>query len=410
MKKIMILMLSLAVLFSFAACDNSSDTPADEPSVGQVTAIYATSIPQYLTGEKIDLADFKLVGEDSNGNVIDIPEDEIVIVDETKLVADNTAGRKTLDLSTAGVTYKNLSIDGLVYDAYAIDAASLKVVGPTANEEYYVKSSTKGFAFNYENYTVTVTYTVNGDKITKTLDPEDDYTATYTDTSAATNVPVTFSTKVGGTAQTDDKTVKVNVIDDPVVGIVAELKETDGVVPTIYSRSAATAVAGGDFTSVINVYEQLKSGYVDESTPLTKTAALVFTPATGLVTGESGSEKYGAADTYAVDVEYTVGSSTYETSANVVVSADVIQKIAAEVRSGSDTATNGVAVGATIDKADIKVTATYASTTTEELASTAFTLDPETMPQGAAGSYNVDVVLNADETITTTVAITVDAD
>ena len=29
MKKIMILMLSLAVLFSFAACDNSSTTPVD---------------------------------------------------------------------------------------------------------------------------------------------------------------------------------------------------------------------------------------------------------------------------------------------------------------------------------------------------------------------------------------------
>ena len=30
MKKIMILMLLLAVLFSFAACDNSSNTPSDD--------------------------------------------------------------------------------------------------------------------------------------------------------------------------------------------------------------------------------------------------------------------------------------------------------------------------------------------------------------------------------------------
>ena len=48
MKKFMILLLSLAVLFSFAACDNSSNTPADEPSTGvsdYVVSDLAKSIP-----------------------------------------------------------------------------------------------------------------------------------------------------------------------------------------------------------------------------------------------------------------------------------------------------------------------------------------------------------------------------
>ena len=407
MKKFMILMLSLAVLFSFAACDNSNNGP--ESTVGAVARIYSTNIPQYLTGEKISLSDFNLVGEDMNGNEVEINADDIVVVDSAALKAADEAGRKSV--TKDALSYKGAAIVSLYYDAYTIDADSLKVVAPSEKEEYFVDSIDKGFDFNYSKYTVTVTYTVNNEKVTKTLDAADDeYTVTYDDQTVKNDVPVTFKTAVGaavGSEQSDATTVKVNVIDDPVVDIVAELVDADAL---IYSNASAAAVAGGDYTSIINVYEKLESGYVDEDNPIAKGAALTFEPAEGLiVTNDEDAKVYGAADTYAVTAKYTVGSATYDDSVDVVITADKIESITAEVRSGSETATKGVAAGKTINKADIKVTATYASSVTDELEATEFTLDPEVMPEGATGSYKISVVLNSDNTKKAEVSINVAA-
>ena len=59
MKKIMILLLSLAVLFSFAACDNSSDTPADdETTTGGVTTEIANDAADAAT---------KAINDSTNG-------------------------------------------------------------------------------------------------------------------------------------------------------------------------------------------------------------------------------------------------------------------------------------------------------------------------------------------------------
>ena len=416
MKKVMIALLALAVLFSFAACDNNSGTP--DSTVGAVARIYSTNIPQYLTGEKIDLADFNLVGEDANGNEVPINLDDIVVVDSSALVADavptssdgqsgtgNQAGRGTI---SEALSYKGASIVTLYYDAFEADASSLKVTGPATKEEYYVNSASKVFTFNYENYTVTVTYTANGEKVTKTLDAAaGDYTATFTDTSTG-EVAVTFTTAVGGTAQTDDKTVKVDVIDDPVVGIVAELKDATA---TIYSGASATTVADGDYTSIINVYEKLESGYVDESSPITKTAALVFAPATGLIAGTSGSEVYGNEGTYSVAITYTPSGTDFKAAQDVVISKDVITKIAADVSSSDVLNTSsgtGVAVGQPIPKAEITVTPTWASgKQATALTPEEFTIDPTEVPSTATAGGTVDVVVKLVSDTTKTANVTI---
>ena len=60
MKKFMILLLSLAVLFSFAACDNSSDTPADEPATptgpNAADRFVATQLEDYLNEADLTFA------------------------------------------------------------------------------------------------------------------------------------------------------------------------------------------------------------------------------------------------------------------------------------------------------------------------------------------------------------------
>ena len=54
MKKIMILLLSLAVLFSFAACDNSSDTPAQDTEIG-ASALINQSVLRNLADDIVSL-------------------------------------------------------------------------------------------------------------------------------------------------------------------------------------------------------------------------------------------------------------------------------------------------------------------------------------------------------------------
>ena len=419
MKKVMIALLALAVLFSFAACDNSN---GGSGSVGAVARIYSTNIPQYLTGEKIDLADFDLVGEDVNGNEVAINVEDIVVVDSAALVADaDTTSDSTFEAGRgvikSALSYKGADIVSLYYDAFEADANSLKVAGPAENEEYYVDSAKKNLSFNYSKYTVSVTYTVNGEKVTKTLDAAaGDYTVDFDTVAVAANKgtpqAITFTTAVGGSAQTDSTSVKIDVIDDPVVGIVAELVDED---TPIYSGASASAVKSGDYTSVINVYQKLTSGYV-EDTAITKSSALVFAAQTGLVTGESGSEVYGAAGTYKVDITYTPSGTDLKTSQNIVITADKITKIAASVADSNvlNTSTGtGVAVGDKIPKAEITVTPTWASgKTATVLDPEDYTVDPDTVPTTATPGSTIDVkvsLVNSTEVSPVSVTIKVAA-
>ena len=71
MKKVMIAMLALAVVFGFAACDNSTSN-SGTPSQLDVSYIEATAKSEidYLVGETPDPADFTFTGFDMTGNVV----------------------------------------------------------------------------------------------------------------------------------------------------------------------------------------------------------------------------------------------------------------------------------------------------------------------------------------------------
>ena len=77
MKKIMILLLSLAVLFSFAACDNSSDTPSDDTVSGGVTE----AVVRMAAGQIDDLlettADVVTVLDASNAKIANLSTDHL---------------------------------------------------------------------------------------------------------------------------------------------------------------------------------------------------------------------------------------------------------------------------------------------------------------------------------------------
>ena len=81
MKKFMILLLSLAVLFSFAACDNSSDTPAnpDEPGTGLSDTLIET------TGANI----FNILTDDTDGLYAKFNADIMEDQSGTKVLKEN---------------------------------------------------------------------------------------------------------------------------------------------------------------------------------------------------------------------------------------------------------------------------------------------------------------------------------
>ena len=90
MKKFMILMLSLAVLFSFAACDNSTVNPYFGKQVASVTL---ESTPDYLGGETINPADVELRVVYDDGTTAFITGDEAGALTAWDLRADSKLGR-----------------------------------------------------------------------------------------------------------------------------------------------------------------------------------------------------------------------------------------------------------------------------------------------------------------------------
>lgn len=70
MRKLMIAMLALAVVFGFAACDNSTaNSGASQLDVAYIEAVEKTAT-DYLVGETPDPADFTFTGYDAAGNVV----------------------------------------------------------------------------------------------------------------------------------------------------------------------------------------------------------------------------------------------------------------------------------------------------------------------------------------------------
>lgn len=141
MKKILIALLSLAMLFSFAACDNSNDTPVDPDQSGDDVTIsdaqidqVAKAITALIEGTKDSKVaiDAIITGNllDSNGAVLD--------ADNTEIASDWTSISKTVNL--------NDGIDGYSYDT--VVTLTLEGVDITPNA-----TATQNKVIRLQNYT-----------------------------------------------------------------------------------------------------------------------------------------------------------------------------------------------------------------------------------------------------------------
>ena len=85
MKKFLIALLSLAVLFSFAACDNNQTTSGE----GAIATITARQNEVYVEGEIADPADFTFTGYTVNNTPVSIDSADVTFVNPSALAAGN---------------------------------------------------------------------------------------------------------------------------------------------------------------------------------------------------------------------------------------------------------------------------------------------------------------------------------
>ena len=78
MKKFIIAMLCVAVLFGFAACSNESDTAV---SGGLAASIYSETKIVRVAGEKVVASDFEFKGLDTFNNPVSLDNSAVVLLD-----------------------------------------------------------------------------------------------------------------------------------------------------------------------------------------------------------------------------------------------------------------------------------------------------------------------------------------
>ena len=184
MRKLMIAMLALAVVFGFAACDNSTgNSGASQLDVAYIVGTEKTAT-DYLVGETPKAEDFTFTGYDVAGNVvIDNMSAELFTADALS-AGDEDAGFRYL-----GVLGSTIKVTAPV-TVYEIEKLTVDATADTVKKSYYTISEVDGVAVDatsmaeggdYYAYTLVdktglvVTATYNG-TAEKVIDA-DDYTA-----------------------------------------------------------------------------------------------------------------------------------------------------------------------------------------------------------------------------------------
>ena len=133
MKKFMILMLSLAVLFSFAACDNSNTTaPVDPSSIVSIKGVAKDAAKEYLVGDTPDPEDFTFTGYDLSGNVVQTISSTLFESTELKAATDDA----TFTING----YDDVKVDVPVY---AVDKLEVNAKADSVQKTYYTVVETE---------------------------------------------------------------------------------------------------------------------------------------------------------------------------------------------------------------------------------------------------------------------------
>ena len=119
MKKFIIAMLCVAVLFGFAACDNSSNAPSGSEGLDKLVVSMKVEAKtgfdgKYFDGEKIDLSNYVITATTYNGDEVEVAAADVSLDKDKVSAGDNEDVKSTL---LATLTYK-----GATYGAIPVKA------------------------------------------------------------------------------------------------------------------------------------------------------------------------------------------------------------------------------------------------------------------------------------------------
>ena len=337
MKKIMILLLSLAVLFSFAACDNSSSEPAgDETPVGpnNADAFVAGQLDTYFQNIATRLA--KTSGDDG----AKVGSDEVSLTYtfvDTKAVGSTPAKLVTVTVKGTDVSAdKDAAVRDVRLESYTMNAKDYKADGDASVLAYDV---------------VNLTGKLQGSaKITKAVTIP---TATPAAISSLTIDRVFAPTAVGSVSVTDANGTYAVDAEDFFAQMDAKCTGTD---------LDATYILESAYTTAMKAEYQTKlDAYVDAFA-----ANLVGTYYNGLV-GKSGvSVKYTPgtdASKTEVVFTYNVADTDPETDEKVLVGSENGTGVTVYLKEGSTlkvtftAAANGVPTSGNFQPGTVKIDA-----------------------------------------------------
>ena len=265
MKKFITIALAVAVLFSFAACQEVPLTPQEQ----LVVSISTESVPTILRGQVPSEEDYVVIGTRWNGETFTVPAEEL----KFDIVAPSANGENK---SAGTVTYIGGYKQGEVKTnlfANVCALVSLEVKGPTSPDYYYedvlgntLSDGTTAEAntmFRKDLYTAVLTYTdMEGEEQTVTL-ASDEYIVDYDDQ----NVGVATATfrvdldKDGKTGNTKSDTATVYIMPDDITSW--DVRLVDGFEAIVGDAVADDAVANN--VVVTATYESKK--VVEGETP-----------------------------------------------------------------------------------------------------------------------------------------------
>lgn len=307
MKRFMIAVLAVAVLFGFAACDNSgSGTPSTNPDDLAIIKVVVKDGPsQYFAGEKVDEADYEVVGIQANGEETPLDAAYLTFVadsTQTDYESDGLAitgkDNKSVEAKVIGrIAYNgpymatiNLN-DTVSASVYTLNAIGVERTG--AVKQYYTSQNVKDI--DRADYVVTA-YALDDEdnECYKRVLAEDEYTINADAETAFTvsnAYKLTFATKAPlptsgvNPISTGANESTISVIADKLVSISVAPKTGDEAVEAIDGEAVGDA---GDYVDVTYVMQSGEKLVGDE---YTGTAATVtWTDSATLTSFTAGQE------------------------------------------------------------------------------------------------------------------------
>ena len=176
MKKFITIALAVAVLFSFAACQNGPTTYTLTGVAELKEGVY------YLTGEELKADDFVFTAYTYDGRSVDFPASDI------SSISANAAGEVT-------ASGNGISFAGKI-TTYAVD--SITVDGSNAVKKVYYTTSNENYkGVDLTGVVITAKFTVDGTEHTKVVDSSEaeGTISEWTTADPEAEVTVTYATK-----------------------------------------------------------------------------------------------------------------------------------------------------------------------------------------------------------------------